>query len=147
MRCDWPAVSAKNGPFPSEERGRITFEQLTTATDPHVARLQFTRWIATCGGFHIVFQDSRAMGGARLWVEPAAKTRLIRQTLPKGQDAALRTDRPGTNSHRSFNEFPADRPTSSPRKTTPRHCFQETPRAGNTGSDDTRRGARLADGS
>jgi hypothetical protein len=64
----------------------------------------------------LAFHDSRSSGVARLWVEPAAKIWLIRQTVPTAQIASRRKNLPASSSDRSFNEIPAGRPTSNPQK-------------------------------
>jgi hypothetical protein len=40
------------------------------------------------------FHDSRSSSGAHLWVEPAAKTEPVRQTVPMAQNTARRLDLP-----------------------------------------------------
>src|SRR5436190_2335096 len=79
------------------------------------------------------FQASRSSSGAHLWVEPAAKNEPIGQTVPTAQNTARRFNLPETGTGRSFDEIPAGRPTSNPRKSKPRHRRQAMPASANTG--------------
>jgi hypothetical protein len=87
----------------------------------------------------LVFQNSRSSNGARLWVERAAKTRSVRQTLPAAQFTTRRKDLPAKISGHSSYTTSTNRPTSNPWKSNTDNRPQEGPASGRTGRNEIRR--------
>src|SRR5665213_1117740 len=92
------------------------------------------------------FHDYRSSRGARLWVERAAKSRRVGQTVPTGQTTAHRKNLPATFRTQLLRIYrgqthikPTEFKTQTPR-------VQAAPAPGNR-KDETRREARLANGS